>query len=137
MNEVESYSECRTCGKMHGEGSPCDLPRAAAKKQTKSSPPERFRFRIVERDPPSGIQATSGASRWCIIKGRSRLSIGRFLNWLRIPGAIRELEFDDPVTHTVIRVKVGPLFTRITVNGRDYYFSRLTGRFGGTGQGCL
>ena len=45
--------------------------------------------------------------------------------------------YDDIVTGGVIEVKVGSLFTRLSVNGRDYYFDRITGRFAGTGQGCF
>ena len=55
---------------------------------------------------------------------------------LRLPGAVRPCEIEDPVTGDRISISVGPRFTRLAVNGRDYYFERVTGTFDGTGSGC-
>jgi hypothetical protein len=44
------------------------------------------------------------------------------------------VEVNDAITGHRIQVKAGTLFTCITVNGRDYYFHRLTGKFDGTGS---
>lgn len=77
-----------------------------------------------------------GAGRIDIWKWRLRQAIGNYLNALAIPGAIRPIEIADAVTGQQVAVFVGSLFVRLSVNGRDYYFDRLTGRFAGTGSGC-
>ena len=81
-------------------------------------------------------QADGGAT-W-IQRWRSKLavSIGRLLCRLSIPGAVRDTDISDDLSGQTIRVRTGPLFTRIQVNGRDYYFCRITGNFDGTGTGC-
>jgi hypothetical protein len=55
---------------------------------------------------------------------------------LRLPGAIRDSMVEDEATGQRIEVRVGRLFTRISINGRDFYFDRFSGRFDGTGTGC-
>jgi hypothetical protein len=62
---------------------------------------------------------------------RFRIFVGKALASLRIPGAIRDQKINDPATHHLIDIHVGDLFTKISVDGRDYYFDRLTGRFDG------
>jgi hypothetical protein len=52
---------------------------------------------------------------------------------LRAPGAIRDAEIKDALTGQAVSVVVGVLYVRISVDGRDYYFDRVTGRFDGTG----
>lgn len=52
---------------------------------------------------------------------------------LDIPGFVKPLEYPDRVTGDYIRIRISSRFTIISVNNRDYYFKRLTGRFGGTG----
>lgn len=52
---------------------------------------------------------------------------------LNIPGLVRPLEYADRVTGDFVRIKVTRRFTIISVNHRDYWFKRLTGRFDGTG----
>lgn len=54
-----------------------------------------------------------------------------------IPGAIKSMQITDVLTDQHIEVRVGHLFVRLSVNGRDYYFDRITGKFDGTGTGCL
>ena len=80
--------------------------------------------------------AQRGASRWQILRGSLTERIGRVLRKLRIPGAMSEADILDDATGQSVRVRVGSLFTRISVNGRDYYFDRFTGRYDGTGTGC-
>ena len=70
-----------------------------------------------------------GPSRWY----RARRVLGTVLNRLRCPGFVRPLEIDDPVTRDTFTVRCSPVYTIITLNGRDYYFDRLTGKFDGTG----
>jgi hypothetical protein len=60
--------------------------------------------------------------------------MGRFLNRRRVAGAVQPINFNDPLTGNHIEVAINPLFTVLSVNGRDYYFKRLTGRFDGTGE---
>lgn len=69
-----------------------------------------------------------------IALGRLRTSVGRLLQRLLVPGLVRPMEMFDPVTGIRLAIVTSPHFTKITVNGREYYFDRLTGRFDGTGQ---
>ena len=46
---------------------------------------------------------------------------------------MQPVAINDPATGQQIAVTVGDLLVRLTVNGRDFYFDRLTGRFDGTG----
>ncbi len=63
-------------------------------------------------------------------------ALGSFLNRSRMPGIVRPMIFDDPVTGDRVEIKVTPLRTVLSVNGRDYTFQRLSGAFVGTGMGC-
>ena len=65
-----------------------------------------------------------------------RLVAGRLLNRCRIPGTIQPVSINDALSGQTLDVRIGPLFTCISVNGRDYYFRRLTGKWDGTGTGC-
>jgi hypothetical protein len=81
------------------------------------------------------VRAARGDATWIEIwLGRTRQWLGRVLNRASAPGAIREMEFKDQLADRHIAVSVGELFTCLSVNGRDYYFDRLTGRFDGTGS---
>jgi hypothetical protein len=71
-----------------------------------------------------------------IWKGRLKEWFGRLLNRTGVPGAVQEAEIEDEVSGQVVHIRVGPVFTRISINGRDYYFHRLSGKFDGTGSGC-
>ncbi len=77
-----------------------------------------------------------GATRWQIFRTHVSLAAGKVLRWLGVPGAVRNTEIVDDLTGQRINIRVGVLFTRISVNDRDYYFRRLGGRFDGTGSGC-
>lgn len=55
------------------------------------------------------------------------------MNSAGAPGAIREVDLKDALTGQEVSVTVGATYVRLTVNERDYYFDRLTGRFDGTG----
>lgn len=78
--------------------------------------------------------ASTGASWWQVARGRLREHLGKLLSRASIPGAIADASIDDPVSRQRIEVHVGALFTRLTVDGRDYYFDRLTGEFNGAGE---
>jgi hypothetical protein len=71
-----------------------------------------------------------------ILKSRARQWAGRILTRVGVPGAIKPMETIDGVTGQKVAVSVGDLFVRLSIDGRDYYFDRLTGRFDGTGLGC-
>ena len=75
-----------------------------------------------------------GATVIDIARTRMRAGVGHLLNKLRVPAAIRPMEVIDEVTKQHVAVAVDDLFVRVSVNGRDYYFDRLTGRFDGTGN---
>lgn len=53
---------------------------------------------------------------------------------LGFPGLVWPTVVHDPTTGQTLALAVGPHYVRITVDGRDYYFDRLTGRYDGTGQ---
>jgi hypothetical protein len=65
---------------------------------------------------------------------------GIFLNLLGIPGFVRDTEYKSANFGTLVRVKRGQLFTVVSVNGLDVYFSRFTGTIDGVGfspaSGC-
>ncbi len=58
----------------------------------------------------------------------------RLLNRLGVPGAIAPMTFRDELTGCTLEVRLGTYYTVLTVDGRDYYFHRVSGRFDGTGQ---
>ena len=72
-----------------------------------------------------------------MLQGEARRLFGHLLNRLRIPGTIRDYKIADPGNNQIITISVGDSFTRISVNGSDYYFNRLTGKYEGKGTGCL
>jgi hypothetical protein len=81
-----------------------------------------------------GRPAAAGSTRLDRFRSRIRQFCGYAANWLKLPGAIRDIEIIDPVTGQELLVRVGSWFVRLSVHGRDYYFDRFTGRFGGTGS---
>lgn len=80
-----------------------------------------------------GRPATSGATRFDVLKGRIRELAGAVANRLGMPGVIRNADISDSVTGQKLTVQVSPWFVRLSVDGRDYYFDRLTGTFDGAG----
>lgn len=57
----------------------------------------------------------------------------RLLTLINAPGFVAPIDFADKVTGDYIHIRVTSRFTVITVNHRDYWFRRLTGKFDGTG----
>jgi hypothetical protein len=74
-----------------------------------------------------------GATPWQRLKERLRQLAGQMLSRLGAPGAIANAEIKDALTGQELSVTVGTCYVRLSVDGRDYYFDRLTGRFDGTG----
>jgi hypothetical protein len=78
--------------------------------------------------------ARDGATVIDIARSRVKVGLGRLLNKLGVPAAIQPMEITDEITKQHLAVAVDDLFVRVSVDGRDYYFDRLTGRFDGTGS---
>jgi hypothetical protein len=74
------------------------------------------------------------ATRFDTARSRIRMFLGLCLGQLAIPGVVRDTDIQDRVTGDHVSVRVGPLFTVLSVNGRDYYFDRITGGFDGSGS---
>jgi hypothetical protein len=77
---------------------------------------------------------TSPATPWLRLRSAAYEYAHHLLNRLGVPGAIRTMRHHDPLTGHAFAVHVGLYYTTVTVDGRDYYFDRLTGAFDGTGS---
>jgi len=84
--------------------------------------------------PTPDTPTRNGATPWQIWRSRIRETIGRLANRIGLPGAISDCEIDDIVTGQHIRVTVTQCSTHLWIDGRDYYFDRLTGKLFGTGM---
>ena len=82
---------------------------------------------------PVSHSAMMAATRWQILQHRVLELLCVTLQRLGVPGAIQNVEIDDPVTGQKLEIRVNRLSTRISIDGRDYYFERLSGRFSGAG----
>ena len=91
---------------------------------------------VIYKFPEQPKKVTFGASWWQVLRSRIRTAVGRLLNRRGIPAPIQPIEITDPLTGQTIQVRVGDLFTRLSIDGRDFYFDRITGRYDGTGCGC-
>ena len=80
--------------------------------------------------------ASSNAGGLERMRASAALLVARMLRALRVPGIIRDVQIEDAVSGHSISITVGLLFTKVSVNGRDYFFRRLSGRLDGTGSGC-
>ena len=85
---------------------------------------------------PVSAAARGGARWWQRITARAKVALGRALARLGVPGAVAAVEIRDSASGNSVTINVGPLFTRVQVNGRDFYFDRFTGKLDGTGSGC-
>lgn len=80
--------------------------------------------------------AEAGATRWQVWGYRIREWLSHVANRLHLPGAITDTTIDDELSGQKLQVRTVGLFTCLSVNGRDYYFHRFTGKFDGTGTSC-
>jgi hypothetical protein len=64
------------------------------------------------------------------------LAFGILYNSARVPGLVRECDYQSGVADATIKVRVHDLFTIIEVNGLEIYFHRLTGTIDGVGAMC-
>lgn len=86
---------------------------------------------------PSQVRCSAeNASRLDILKSRISQYVGELLGRVRVPGVIASTTVNDSFSGQRLEIRVGTIYTRISVNGRDYYFGRLSGKFDGTGSGC-
>jgi hypothetical protein len=60
-------------------------------------------------------------------------AVGWLVNMSGAPGFVRECDYEGTVCNASIKVRVGPVFTIITVNSLDISFDRLSGRMAGIG----
>lgn len=93
-------------------------------------------MRAVAPFPSQARSSDENASRLDILKSRIRECVGKILGRARLPGVITSTTINDAFSGQRLEIEVGIICTRISVNGRDYYFSRLSGKFDGTGSGC-
>lgn len=75
-----------------------------------------------------------GATRWDIVRGEAKQIVGKLLNGLGAPGFVVPMKIHDSLTNTQIEVRLSGFFTVISIDGRDYYFKRLSGRYDGSGM---
>jgi hypothetical protein len=59
--------------------------------------------------------------------------LGTLLGLLHMPGIVVEQTYDADIARATVRVRLGPLFTIVSVNRMDIYVHRLTGRIDGVG----
>jgi hypothetical protein len=67
------------------------------------------------------------------MRTRARLWLGKLLILFGIPGIVVDQTYDAAITRANVRVRLGPLFSVVSVNGLDVYFHRLTGKIDGVG----
>ena len=89
-------------------------------------------LRLIQQE---ATEPKGGATTFLIWFGRLKEAACRLLDWMHVPGFVRPLEINDPVSGHRIRISASHLFTVISINGRDYYFRRLSGKYDGTGSG--
>jgi hypothetical protein len=55
-----------------------------------------------------------------------KMKTGRLLNVCGVPGLVQGIIINDELTGRTISVTPHPLYTIINIDGRDYYFHRIT-----------
>ena len=102
--------------------------------------------KIVKLQPkPVGHPTAAGASWLDIQRSRVQMAFHKMLNKLGVPGVdfsdfsskhgvavIRPFDYEDPENGESISLTVSPLYSKLTINGVEYYFIRETGEFDGT-----
>ena len=134
MGETVNRAVAPTCtGTLEQLGSVKDFLRATDKALIMTA--TKIRSNIIGFPSERVSRAPrDGATMIDVLGSRMRMGIGRLLNRLGVPAAIQPVEFTDETTKQHVAVAVDDLFVRLSVDGRDYYFDRLTGRFDGTGS---
>lgn len=62
-----------------------------------------------------------------------KLWFGKLLNLAGFPAIVRECDYHSPALNADVKVRKFGLYTIITVNGLDIYFTRFTGTMDGVG----
>jgi hypothetical protein len=83
--------------------------------------------RVARRPPPPAAKAAT--VRTVPLRGWFR----RWLLWAIGPPARQCIEIDAVCTGQCLSVWVGEHYVRLSIDGQDYYFDRVTGRFDGMG----
>lgn len=63
--------------------------------------------------------------------------LGKLLQKLGAPGFVRPIDYSDPVTGQRIKIRTSPLYTILSVDAKEFFFLRETGKFDGTGAMSL
>src|SRR5262245_23599186 len=82
---------------------------------------EANHVRVLKLPATRSEPVADGAGLVTIWKGRLLGWLCCLLNHLRVPGTVQETVIEDKLTGQTVRVSIGLFFTRISVNGRDYY----------------
>ena len=94
----------------------------------------RAHERVVEFPTQRIVRAAQdGATFSDVVKGRLRRLVGQCINRLGLPGSIQVMEFEDVAVGRHVSVAIDDLFVCLKIDGRDYYFDRISGKFDGTG----
>ena len=84
---------------------------------------EADRVRPFDRVVPTHRRKADRIPRW----------VRRWLFRANVPGAIRDIELHESLTGRFFSVFVGEYYVCVRVDGDNYYFDRITGRFDGLG----
>ncbi len=89
---------------------------------------------MIRLVPTSNVPLTSRVTWKTRLRDWARESGYRLLNAVGVPGVIRDTTYRDELTGHTVTVRIGLYYTLVTVDGRDFYFHRLTGKLDGTGH---
>lgn len=59
--------------------------------------------------------------------------LGRFLERIRFPAMVRPFRYYDGEKGQVIEIKTSPLYTKLIVGEKEFFFIRETGKYDGFG----
>lgn len=62
-----------------------------------------------------------------------KLWFGKLLNLAGFPAIVRECDYHSPAMNADVKVRKHGLYTIVTVNGLDIFFTRFTGKMDGVG----
>jgi len=63
-----------------------------------------------------------------------RYLLGKLLHWVRMPGFIRPFQYRDLNSGRLISVRTSPQYTILSIDGKELFFIRETGKFDGIGE---
>lgn len=113
-----SWASRRMCFSRAFSSARCLLFRAVTLYALRNLDTERFDMEIVTRN--SWYHRTVG---WYLLK--LRFTLGRLLNGLRVPGVVRDCDYESCLTDAPISVRLREGSTVINANGLDIFFDRL------------